>query len=207
MKIIKTYALSEKTLEKDIDKFIIAAKRGGYQYDYKYGMEGLKIIKTYFRMIQEEFDKQNYAVCRVCYKKLLFMLIQRNYNYFDYEDIIGRSKLDFEKIVTNYFACIIKLGSVEEVFNEYVEYLKVKGEPDYDYADQAIIKLLSDSDLAEFAGMVEKGAVGVKEKDYAFHDFIYFLLALAKHKKDKNAYYRLCERFGKIVGEEQKKGF
>ncbi len=71
MKIIKTYVLSEKTLERDIDKFIRDAKRGVYQYDYKYGLEGLKIIKVYFRMIQEEFNKQNYEVCKVCYKKII----------------------------------------------------------------------------------------------------------------------------------------
>ena len=65
MKIIKTYALSENTLKKDIDKFIRDAKKGAYQYDYKYGLEGLKLIKAYFRMIEEEFKKENYAVARI----------------------------------------------------------------------------------------------------------------------------------------------
>ena len=55
MKITKTYSLSEKTLEKDIGKFMRDAKKGAYQYDYKYGQEGLKLIKAYFRMIEEEF--------------------------------------------------------------------------------------------------------------------------------------------------------
>lgn len=58
MKITKTYSLSEKTLEKDIDKFIRDAKKGAYQYDYKYGQDGLKLIKTYFRLIEEEFKKR-----------------------------------------------------------------------------------------------------------------------------------------------------
>lgn len=57
MKIIKTYTLSEKTLEKDIDKFIRDAKNGKYQYDYKDGQEGLKILKAYFRMIEQELKK------------------------------------------------------------------------------------------------------------------------------------------------------
>ena len=43
MKVTKNYSLSEKTLEKDIDKSIRDAKKGAYQYDYKYGQEGLKL--------------------------------------------------------------------------------------------------------------------------------------------------------------------
>ncbi len=81
MKITKTYSLSEKSLEKDIDKFIRDAKKGAYQYDYKYGQEGLKLIKAYFRMIEEEFKNQNFQVARVCYKKLLLFLLQRYYEY------------------------------------------------------------------------------------------------------------------------------
>jgi hypothetical protein len=57
MKIIKKYVLSKKTLEKDIDKFIRDAKKGAYQYDYKYDQEGLKILKAYFRMIEQELKK------------------------------------------------------------------------------------------------------------------------------------------------------
>ncbi len=106
MKIIKTYsyALSEETLEKDIDKFICNAKKGAYQFDYKYGQEGLKTLKAYFRMIEDEFKKQNYVVARVCYKKLMFLLLQTDYNYFDYEDIVG--KLNFEKFISNCFTCL-----------------------------------------------------------------------------------------------------
>jgi hypothetical protein len=37
MKVIKTFALSEESLEKDIDKFIKDAKKGAFQYDYRYG--------------------------------------------------------------------------------------------------------------------------------------------------------------------------
>jgi len=61
VKVIKKYALSEETLEKDIDKFIVDAKNGAYHYDYRYGQEGLKLIKAYFRMIEEEFKRQNYV--------------------------------------------------------------------------------------------------------------------------------------------------
>ena len=47
MKIIKSYVLSEKTLEKDIDKFIRDSKKGVYQYDYKCGIDGLVSILNF----------------------------------------------------------------------------------------------------------------------------------------------------------------
>ncbi|MBU4245911.1 MAG: hypothetical protein KKE71_02615, partial [Nanoarchaeota archaeon] len=118
VKVIKQYTLSEESLEKDIDKFIINAKNGAYHYDYKCGQEGLKLLKAYFRMIEDEFKKQNYAECQKCYKKLMFFLLQNEYNYFDYEDIVG--KFNFEKIVANYFLCLINAFSVEDIFKEYM---------------------------------------------------------------------------------------
>ncbi|MBU0471860.1 MAG: hypothetical protein KKF65_04490 [Nanoarchaeota archaeon] len=137
MKTVKTYALTEKTLDKDIDKFIKDAQNGKYYYDYKYGMEGLKIIKQYFRFIQKEYDKKNYKLVKICYKKLLFFLFEASYehDYFQYEDIIGRSKLDFEKIIINYFSCLTKLYSVEELLKEYIEYINAKKEYDFESAD------------------------------------------------------------------------
>jgi len=61
MKIIKKYEykLSKETLDKDIEQFIKETRKGAYTQDYKYGMEGLKIIKQYFKLIQLEFDKGN----------------------------------------------------------------------------------------------------------------------------------------------------
>lgn len=205
MKIIKTYALSEKTLEGDIDKFVREAKKGVYQYDYKYGQEGLKLIKAYFRMIQEEFDKQNYAVCRVCYKKFIIFLLQRDYDYFNYEDIM--SKFNAEKIIGNYFTCLIKLCLVDELFKEYIEYLKMKEDYYFESSDKAILTQLSEKDLNKFIGLVESYAEKVKEKDYVLHDLVCFLLDLAKSRKDKTTYYTLCENYEKIVGEEQKDEF
>jgi len=207
MKIVKTYAyqLSEKTLEKDIDKFIRDAKKGAYQFDYKYGQEGLKTIKAYFRMIEEEFKKQNYAVARICYKKLMFLLLQIKYNYFDYEDIVG--KLNFEKFLTNYFICLIKLCSIEELFREYSEYLKIKEEYYFESVHKTLFTNLSEDDLKHLTTLVEREAENVKEKDYALHDYIYFLLDLAKFRNDRNTYNQLCEKYKKVVGDEQKDAF
>ena len=207
MKIVKTYdyQLSENTLEKDIDKFIRYAKKGAYQFDYRYGQEGLKIIKAYFRMIEDGFKKQNYAVARICYKKLFFLLLQIEYNYFDYEDIVG--KLNFEKFIANYFICLIKLCSIEELFRGYSEYLKLKEEYYFESAHKTLFANLSEDILKNFTTLVEKEAEKVKEKDYALYDYVYFLLDLAKFRKDRNSYNLLCEKYEKIVGEEQKEAF
>ena len=207
MKIVKTYAyeLSEKTLEKDIDKFIRDAKKGAYQFDYKYNQEGLKIIKAYFRMIEIEFKNKNCEVARTCYKKLMFFLLPIDYNYFDYEDIVG--KLNFEKFIANYFICSVKLCSVEELFKEYSDYLKIKKEYYFEAAHKILFTNLTEDALRRFTSLVEKETGNVKEKDYAFYDYIYYLLDVAKFRKDKDTYGRLCEKYEKIVGEEQKEAF
>lgn len=207
MKIIKTcsYALSEKTLELDIGKFILAAEGGDYQMDHRYGQEGLKIIKAYFRMIQEEFSNGNYAVSRMCYKKLMFLLLQSKYNYFDYEDIVG--KLNFKKLIENYFICLAKLCNIDELFKEYTEYLKVSDDYYFESADRTIITQLPEASLSQFASKIQKEAENIKEDDYAMHGLIYFLLSLAKYKKDKEAYYAICDKYKHIIDEEQKEEF
>src|SRR3989338_2695269 len=164
MKITKNYSLSEKTLEKDIDKFIRDAKKGAYQYDYKYGQEGLKLIKAYFRMIEEELKKQNFQVAGACYKKILFFLLQRDYEYFNYEDIM--SKFNSEKLVGFYFTSLVKTCTVGELFKEYQDYLKVKEDYYFESADKTILSELSSKDKLESIRLVEKKS----ENDYAMHD-------------------------------------
>jgi len=201
MKIIKQYTLSEENLEKDIDKFTRDAKNGAYQYDYKYGQEGLKLIKAYFRMIEEEFKKQNYRTARVCYKKLMFLLLQSKYNYFDYEDIIG--KLNFEKFLAHYFLCLIKQCNIKEIFKEYLEYLKIKEDYYFASVHRAIFTGLEGKNLTFFVNLAEKEAKNIKEKDYAMHDVIYFLIDLAKLKKDKAGFNQLCAKYQGIVDEDE----
>ena len=207
MKVVKTYsyALTEGTLEKDLDKFIRDTKNGAYQFDYKYGQEGLKLIKAYFRLIEEEFKKQNYSVARACYKKLMFLLLQNEYNYFDYDDIVG--KLNFEKFIGNYFICLIKLCTIEELFNEYVEYLKIKEDYYFESADKTILAELSEQNKREFLIFVEKAAEKTKNDDYAMHDLIHLLLSIPKSKGDRATYNQLCEKYEKILGEDLKEDF
>jgi hypothetical protein len=201
MKITKNYSLSEKTLEKDIDKFIRDAKKGAYQYDYRSGQEGLKLIKAYFRIIEGEFKKQNFQAARACYKKLLFFLLQRDYEYFNYEDIM--SKFNSEKIIGLYFTSLVKTCNVDELFKEYLDYLKIKEDYYFESADKMMLNELSYEAKLKFVGLIEKESENVKENDYAMHDLIYFQLDLAKEAKDRKKYDLLCKKFIEIVGSEQ----
>jgi hypothetical protein len=205
MKIMKTYSLSEKSLEKDIDKFVRDAMRGAYQYDYRHGQDGLKIIKAYFRLIDDEFKNQNFQTARACYEKLLFLLLQSDDNYFDYEDIM--SKFNSEKIVGNYFKCLIKICSVNELFVEFIEYLKIKEDYYFESAEKNILSELSPENRERFMRLVEKESEKVKENDYELHDLIFFQLYYAKQKKDRKRYFQLCEKYIKIVGEDPKSEF
>jgi hypothetical protein len=156
-------------------------------------------------MIETEFKKNNFQVARICYKKLLFLLLPTDYDYFNYEDIM--SKFNSDKIVGFYFTCLIKTCTAEELFQEYLQYLKAKEEGYFESADKALLNELSETELNKFISLVKNEAEKVKEKDYARYDLIYFLLELAKSKKDKEGYYQLCEKYEKIIGEEQKEEF
>ena len=72
---------------------------------------------------------------------------------------------------------------------------------------RALFEHLLENNLNGFTRLVEKEAETVKEKDYAFYDLIYFLLDLAKFRKDRNTYKQLCEKYKRLVGEEQKEAF
>src|SRR3989339_654147 len=101
MKLIKTikYKLTEETLEKDIDKFIELAKKGNYHMDKMYDNEGLKIIKQYFRILQDKFKNNEFEECKRCYHKLIpFLLIASSgdTDLFDYNDLLAKIKDDFD---------------------------------------------------------------------------------------------------------------
>lgn len=206
MKIVKTYVLTEKTLDKDIDKFIKDAQNGKYHHDYKHGMEGLKIIKQYFKFIQNEYDNKNYELAKICYKKLLFFLFGASYehDYFQYEDIIGRSKLDFEKIITNYFSCLIKLHSVEELLKEYTKYINAKKDYDFESADKTIIHNLSKENLTILEDMVFAEVKNMGNGDYEIYDLVYFLLESAKFQNNKEKHRSLIEQFSNFLDDADK---
>ena len=202
MKIVKTYVLSEKTLDKDIDKFIRDAKEGAYSYDYKYGMDGLKIIKQYFKLIQIEFDNNNYEICRNGYRKLLFFLFTQYYesNYFDYEDIFHRARLDVEKLAKNYFFCLIKLCDVRELFKEYLAFLDMNQNYDLAYVEQNIKEDLIEKEFKIFERLLIAEAEKVKPKDYGRQGMIYFILEETKKNRDKSKYIEFSNKFEKTLG-------
>ncbi len=212
MKIIRKYEykLTEETLDKDIDKFIKEAKKGAFEWDYKYGMEGLRIIKQYFKLIQAEFDKGNFSLCKICYEKLLHLLFEEGYenSYFGYEDIIGRSKLDFEKITKQYFICLTRLYKVEELFDEYIEYLKKKQDYYFESAEKTIIEELSDKDFAKFKELLLTESEKIGKDNYELHDVLTFLLDIAmKKEKDEKQFNELAEKFAPVLGYDNVKEF
>ena len=203
MKIVKKYEykLTEETLDKDIDKFIKEVRKGAFEWDYKHGMEGLRIIKQYFKITQEEFDKGNFSQCKDCYKKLLYILFEEGYenSYFGYEDIVGRSNLDFEKIIKQYFICLIRLHSVNELFHEFIEYLKKKQAYYFEAAEKTIATELSDKDSTRFKELLLLEAEKIGKEDYELHDVLTFLLDIAK-KKDEKEFLELAQRFAPALG-------
>lgn len=210
MKIVKKYEykLTEETLDKDIDKFIKEARKGAFEWDYKYGMRGLRIIKQYFKLIQEEFDNGNFQVCKDCYKKLLYLLFEEGYenSYFGYEDIIGKSNLDFERIIRQYFICLIKLHSMIELFHEFIEYLKKKQDYYFESAEKTIVNELNEKDFAKFKELLLLEAEKIGKEDYGLHDVLTFLLDVAK-KKDEKEFLELAQRFTPVLGYDTVKDF
>jgi len=83
---------------------------------------------------------------------------------FNYEDIIGRTNLDFEKIVGNYFTCLIKLCKVEELFKEYMEFIVKQAEYTFMITDRLLAESLSKEDLEKFEKFLLKEARNNNEK-------------------------------------------
>lgn len=135
----------------------------------------------------------------------MFLLLQSDCNYFDYEDIVG--KLRFDKFIAEYFVSIIKISSVEELFKEYIDYLKVKEDYWFESADKTILTNLSGNDKTRFVELIKKESENVKEKDYAMHDLIYFQLDMAKSQKNKELYYSICDKYGDLLDKNQKEEF
>ena len=194
--------MTEENLSKDIDSFIRYAKKGIYHMDHRYGQEGLKLIKAYFRMIEEEFKKENFEISAECYKKILFLLLQTDYNYFDYEDIVG--KLNCDKYIINYFTCLIKSYTVAKLFNEYLDYLKAKEGYYFETAETTIINSLDGKQFAEFKRLLEQETENVKENEYWKIDILVFLLDIAKRKRNKEEYEILAQKFTPILQENYK---
>ena len=51
-----------------MEVFIQEARKGRYSWDSKYGNEGLKIIKHYFKILKEKFKNNELKECKICYE-------------------------------------------------------------------------------------------------------------------------------------------
>ena len=129
----------------------------------------------------------------------MFLLLQNEENYFDYEDIVGR--LNFKEYITNYFTCLIKLCTVEELFNEYMEYLKVKEDYYFPEAEKTILECLTTEQFAQFRILLEQKAKEIKHDDYAMQDILTFLLDIARKKEhNEEKFKELSMKFAPILG-------
>ena len=130
MKVTKTvkynYKLTEETLEKDIESFIEEAREGTFFWDYKNKGLGVKIIRQYFKLLQEKFDNQEYEECKVCYGKLILFLIDSSVGKddanFGYEDLLFKIDKNFDRFIKNYFICLVKTCEIEELTERVANY-------------------------------------------------------------------------------------
>lgn len=211
MKLTKTvkynYVLTEETLEKDIDKFISHARKGDFSWDYKYESIGLKIIKQYFRILQEKFKNQEYEECKINYEKLILFLIDASCGNdkadFGYEDLLAKITKEFDDYIRSYFMCLVKTCNIEELaerVSKYASHLDIYG---FDSDKDILLNSLSKEQLNELEEKMLAKTSGMTKKDQDKHDIIYFLMNIAEVQEDKERYLKLCERFRGILDNKE----
>ena len=207
MKLTKTvkynYKLTEKTLERDIDKFIYNARRGDFSWDYKYRGIGLKIIRQYFRILKEKLDNQEYEESKICYEKLILFLFDASCGNdkadFGYEDLLAKISDDFDQYVLNYFICLVKTCDIEELaerVSRYASHLDVYG---FDSDKDILLENLDESELKNLEARMLIKTEGMTKKDQDKQNIIHFLMSIAEMREDKEKYLQLCERVKDIL--------
>lgn len=215
MKITKTvkysYYLTEKTLEEDIDRFIEKAKKRDYQMDRHYNGGGLKIIKQYFKILDEKFENNEFEECKKCYRKLIPFLFYasggQGENLFDYEDLLAKITTQFDNFVKNYFICLIKTCNIEDLAEAVSEYAMVLDIYGFDSDKKILLKYLDNEKLEMLEHLILKKTEGVTKKDQAKKDIIYFILSLVRERKDKERYILLCNKFKDFFDDKELNDF
>jgi hypothetical protein len=191
------YKLTEKSLSEDLDKFFEEARNGNYHFDHRYGMEGLRIIRQYFKLLNREFEEKNYVLCIECYKKLLLFLFEGSSenNYFDYEDLLARTKLDFDDIVGRYIHLLIQNLPLDGFFQEYLIF--VKGMQDYGFESikETIFRELDEKSLLRLEELLTDKLKSFDKKEYWMYELVYLLLGIYKKLKLKEKYVAACKTF------------
>lgn len=208
MKLTKTvtynYTLTEETLEKDIDIFIFESKGGRHQMDRHNNSEGLKIIKQYFRILQDKFKNNEFEECKVCYEKLILFCIDASGandcdNLFSYEDLLAKITSEFDDYIKNYFICLIKTCAMDELaerISRYASHLDIYG---FDSDKEILLNNLSKEQLNQLEEKMLVKTIGMIKKDQDKQDIVYFLMSIAEVQEDKEKYLNLCERFSGIL--------
>ncbi|MCX6741730.1 MAG: hypothetical protein NTX24_00955 [Candidatus Pacearchaeota archaeon] len=208
MKLIKTinYKLTEETLEKDIDKFIELAKKGHYHMDKMYQNEGLKIIKQYFKILNEKFKNNELEECKRCYHKLiLFLLIASSGedDLFDYNDLLAKISNDFDHHIQNYFICLVKTCDIDELTDKISEYAASLDIYGFDSDKEILLESLSKEQLDKLEEKMLAKTLGMTKKDEDKQGVVYFLMNIAEVREDKEKYLKLCERFKGVLTDKE----
>ena len=210
MKLTKTvkynYKLTEETLEKDIDSFIFLARKGNFSWDNKFENIGLKIIKQYFKVLKEKFNTKEYEECKVCYEKLILFLFDASRGddkaNFGYEDLLARVSNDFDNYIKNYFICLVKTCSIEELAEKVSTYASKLKDYGFDSDGKILFTSLKKEELMKLEELMLNKTENMTKKDEDKQGILYFLLSLVRMQKDKIKYLNLCERFKDILDDE-----
>lgn len=211
MKLTKTvrynYKLTKETLEKDIDEFIIHARRGDFSWDYKYGGLGLKVIKQYFRILQDKFGNKEYAECKICYEKLILFLFDascgRDQADFGYEDLLAKITGEFDDYIKNYFICLTKtcdMGELAERISRYASHLESYG---FDSDKEILLNNFNKEQLNQLEEKILVKTIRMTKKDQDKQDIVHFLMEIAQAQNDKEKYLKLCERFKGVLPDKE----
>ena len=210
MKLTKTvkynYKLTEETLEKDIDEFIAHARKGDYHMDKMYGNEGLKIIKQYLKILNEKFKNNELEECKNCYHKLIpFLLISSSADgdLFDYNDMLAMLSKDFDDYVRNYFICLVKTCSIDELADKISEYASSLDVYGFDSDKEIMLNNLNKEQLNQLEEKMLVKTHGMTKKDEKKHEIVYFLMEIAQIQNDKEKYLELCEKFKGVLDNKE----
>lgn len=213
MKVTKTvkynYKLTEESLEKDIESFIEEARQGFFSWDRKQGSLGLKIIKQYFKLLEEKFNNKEYEECKACYGKLIPFLIDSSIGVndvdFGYEDLLAKVDKNFDRFIKNYFICLVKTCEVDELADKVADYAVRLARGGYGF-DSDIKTLIEELDKQTLKNLEQRLLIkteGMTKKDQDKIDIIYFLTDIAREQKNKEKYLELCEKLRGIVSDKE----
>ena len=191
------YKLTEKSLSEDMDKFFEVARNGDYHLDHRCGMEGLRIIRQYFKLLNKEFEAGNYGLCIECYKKLLLFLFEASSenNYFDYEDLLARTKLDFEDIVGRYIHLLLQSLPLDGFFEEYLIFVKGMRDYGFESINETIFGELDENVLLKLEELLTNKLQGFDKKEYWMYELVYLLLEIYKKLNLEEKYIATCKTF------------